>query len=60
MDYKVLLNEIKYKMQIGIIDYYQAKIEAEPIIAEMNKKGKEIAKKFNQRFKPFTFAGLMR
>lgn len=47
-------------MQVGIIDYYEAKAEAEPIIAEMNTKGKEIAKKFGQRFKPFTFAYLIR
>lgn len=47
-------------MQVGIIDYYQAKAEAEPIIQEMNEKGKVIAKKFGQRFKPFTFAYLIR
>ena len=47
-------------MQIGIIDYYEAKKEAEPIIEEMNAKGKEIAKQFGQRFKPFTFAYLIR
>lgn len=55
-----LLNDIKIKLNLGIIDYYQAKQEAEPIIEAMNKKGKEIAKKFNQRFKPFSFAALMR
>ena len=37
-----------------------AKAEAEPIIKEMNAKGKEISKKYGQRFKPFTFAYLMR
>lgn len=58
--YRQLLNDIKFKMQVGLIDYYQAKSEAEPIIAEMNEKGKEIAKKFGQRFKPFTFAYLIR
>lgn len=58
--YRQLLNDIKFKMQVGLIDYYQAKAEAEPIIAEMNNKGKEIAKKFGQRFKPFTFAYLIR
>lgn len=59
-NYKHLIEEIKIKLQIGSIDYYEAKAEAEPIIAEMNIKGKEIAKKFNQKFKPFTFAYLMR
>lgn len=60
MEYKKLIEEIKYKLNTGVIDYYQAKQEAEPIINEMNKKGKEIAKKFGQRFRPFSFAGLMR
>lgn len=59
-NYRQLLNDIKFKMQVGIINYYEAKAEAEPIIAEMNTKGKEIAKKFGQRFKPFTFAYLIR
>ena len=59
-NYRQLINDIKFKMQVGIIDYYQAKAEAEPIIAEMNAKGKEIAKKFGQRFKPFTFTYLIR
>lgn len=59
-NYRRLLNDIKFKMQVGIIDYYEAKAEAEPIIAEMNTKGKEIAKKYGQRFKPFTFAYLIR
>lgn len=58
--YREQINDIKFKMQVGIIDYYEAKKQAEPIILEMNIKGKEIAKKFGQRFKPFTFAGLMR
>lgn len=60
MNYKQSLNDIKIKLHLGIIDYYEAKLEAEPIIAEMNEKGKEIAKKFGQRFKPFVFASLMR
>ena len=60
MNHRALLNDIKIKLQLGIIKYDEAKKEAEPIIEEMNKKGKEIAKKFKQRFKPFTFASLMR
>ena len=60
MNYKKILKEIKYKMQIGVITYYQAKEEAQPIIDEMNIKGKEIAKKYGQRFKPFTFSSIMR
>ena len=60
MNYKILLNDIKIKLQLGIINYDEAKKEAEPIITEMNKKGKEIAKKFGKKFKPFTFVSLMR
>ena len=60
MNHRALLNDIKIKLQLGIIKYDEAKKEAEPIIEEMNKKGKEIAKKFKQRFKPFTFVSLMR
>lgn len=59
-NFKVQIENIKFKLQVGLLDYYEAKKEAEPIILEMNIKGKEIAKKFGQRFKPFTFAGLIR
>lgn len=59
-NFKEQIENIKFRLNIGLIDYYEAKKEAEPIILEMNIKGKEIAKKFGQRFKPFTFAALMR
>lgn len=59
-NFKVQIENIKFKLQVGLLDYYEAKKQAEPIILEMNIKGKEIANKFGQRFKPFTFAGLMR
>lgn len=59
-NFKEQIENIKFRLQVGLLDYYEAKKEAEPIILEMNIKGKEIAKKFGQRFKPFTFAGLMR
>lgn len=59
-NFKEQIENIKFKLQVGLLDYYEAKKQAEPIILEMNIKGKEIAKKFGQRFKPFTFAGLMR
>ena len=58
--YRAKIEEIKYKLFFGIINYEQAKQEAEPIISEMNKKGKEIAEKHGQKFRKFTFAGLMR
>ncbi len=60
MNYRNKINEIKIKLITGKIDYYKAKEEAQPIIDEMNLKGKEIAKKYNQKYKPFTFSSLMR
>ena len=60
MNYRAKIDEIKYLLYTRQITYYQAKEKAQPIIDEMNIKGKEIAKKYNQRFKPFTFSYLMR
>ncbi|MBR5202372.1 MAG: hypothetical protein IKW45_03820 [Clostridia bacterium] len=60
VDFKNKINEIKFKLMTGQLSYYQAKELAQPIIDEMNERGKIIAKKYNQRFKPFTFASLMR
>lgn len=59
-EYRLKLEEIKLLLTTGQITYHQAKEKAQPIINEMNIKGKEIAKKHNQRFKPFTFSCLMR
>ncbi len=60
IDYRMKLDEIKFLFMTGQMTYYQAKEKAQPIIDEMNIKGKEISKKYNQRFKPFTFSYLMR
>ena len=60
INYRMKLKEIKFLFMTGQITYYQAKEIAQPIIDEMNIKGKEIAKKYNQKFKPFTFSNLMR
>lgn len=59
-DYRNAIEYIRFKMIKGLITYDEAKAEAKPIIDEMNKKGFEIAKKYNRRFKKFTFASLMR
>ena len=58
--YRKQVEEIKFNLLIGAITYDEAKEQMEPIIHEMNKKGLEIAKKHNQKFRPFTFSGLMR
>ena len=60
LKYKIKLDEINFLLIKGYISYEEAKQKAQPIIDEMNSKGKEIAKKYNQRFKPFTFSYLMR
>lgn len=59
-DYRNALQEIRCKMLRGLISYDEAKAEAQPIIDEMNKKGREVAKKYKQKFKGFTFSSLMR
>lgn len=54
------INYIKGRLQAGVIDYETAKAEAAPVIAEMNEKGAEIAKKYGRKYKPLTFGYLMR
>lgn len=54
------LNEIKMKMELGIISYEEAKVLAQPIIDEMNNKAEKIAKKYNRKFTKFNFIQLMR
>jgi hypothetical protein len=51
---------IRGRLLAGVIDYETAKAEAAPVIAEMNAKGAEIARKHSMRFRPFTFGYLMR
>ena len=60
MNYRAELELIKYAFMTRQITYEEAKQKAQPIIDEMNIIGKQIAKKYNQRFKPFTFSYLMR
>lgn len=59
-DYQNKLNLIKAKMMRGDLTYDEAKKEAQPIIDEMNKIGREIAAKYGRRHSNFTFAYLMR
>lgn len=55
-----LTNRIRGKMLKGIISYDEAKVEAKPVIDEMNARAKVVAKKYNQRAPVFTFASIMR
>lgn len=58
--FRAKINYIKGRLQAGVIDYDTAKAEAAPVIAEMNARGAEIAKKYGMRHKPLTFGYLMR
>lgn len=54
------LNEIKYKLHIGIISYDEAKKRAKPLLKIMNDKSIELAKKYNVKPKKITFTSFMR
>lgn len=59
-EYQTKINQIRGKMLRGELTYDEAKKEAQPIIDEMNKIGREIAAKYGKRHSNFTFAYLMR
>jgi len=52
--------DIRGRLLTGIISYEQAKIEAMPVIKEMNIEAKDIADKHGRKFSGFTFTSLMR
>lgn len=52
--------EIRTKLHLGAITYEEARTLARPVIQGMNRRGAEIAKEYGVRFKPITFAALMR
>jgi hypothetical protein len=54
------IEAIKAQLSRGFITYEQAKTQAEPIIASINAKAKEIAKKYNQRARLVSFNEIMR
>ena len=54
------IEELKLALAYGYISYDEAKIEAKPILDRINKKGKEIAKKYGKNYYPITFNELMR
>lgn len=54
------LNDIRARYLRGDVTIDEAKLEAKPIIDDMNIKGKEIAKKHGKKFFPFTYGYLMR
>ena len=54
------IEAIRGQLSHGFITYEQAKKQAEPIIASINAKAREIAKKYNQRPRLVTFNEIMR
>lgn len=60
MEERKALYEIKMKLVSGLISYEEAKIQAMPFIDSLNKKGKDIAKKYGRRFVNTTFSQQMR
>lgn len=54
------IEAIRAQLSRGFITYEQAKQQAEPIIAKINAKAREIAKKYNQRPRLLTFNEIMR
>jgi ribosomal protein S11 len=54
------MNNIKMWLMTGAITYDKAKEMAEPHLEAMNRKAREIAKKYGVKPRCITFAGFMR
>lgn len=54
------IDAIKADFSHGFITYDEAREKAEPIIARINTKAREIAKKYNQRPRMVTFNEIFR
>ncbi len=59
-DLKDRIDEIRVALFRGLLSYDEAQEQAKPVIDEMNRRGREIAKKYGKSFRPFSFAALMR
>jgi len=59
-DSRQFFDHLRGLLNSGAITYERAKELAEPKLLEMNTTGKEIARKFGKKFRPFTFTGVMR
>lgn len=59
-DLRDSIQNIRGRMLKGIITYDQAEVEAKPIIEEMNRRGREIAKKYGRKFTGFKFSEVIR
>ena len=59
-EYRDFFKHLRALLQSGAITYDQGKELASSVIDEMNRKGKEMAKKYGKRFVPFNFSSLIR
>lgn len=59
-DFYNQIEDIRIRMNRGLISYDEARKTAQPIIDQMNEIGKKIAAKYGKRHTNFTFASLMR
>ena len=55
MDNRAKINQIRARYQHSEITLDEAKSLVQPLLDEMNKKGKIIAKKFGKKFSDLTF-----
>lgn len=60
LELRTKIEDIKMRLKTNQITYDEAKIEAEPVIDEINKIGAEVAKKFGKKPIKLNFIGLMR
>lgn len=54
------ITRIKNALAIGEITYAEAQEQAAPTLKRINEKAKELAKKYNRRYRDITFAEIMR
>ena len=59
-DSRQFFDHLRALVNSGALTYEEAKVQAAPRLEEMNSKGREVAKKYGKKFRPFTFAALMR
>jgi hypothetical protein len=58
--YRAFFHDLRGRLLTGAIAYDQAEEESASIIDDMNKQGKEIARKHGKHFTPFIFSKLIR
>lgn len=57
---KEIAEEARYKYTIGALSREEAKEDIQPYLDAVNKKAKELAKKYNQKYKEIKFNSFVR